>query len=162
MDIHYTIRSHCHGFLVHKPQFACYWSYDGTVSIYDVRAPTYKAILESGHGVPGKHTDPCVEGACVKRGADRDETLGNINRRSGYSVDLKKGQEYIDLMKLKRVARKTTVVVGTNSSSAPQAEALISRRGSGTCFDFSGKYGSIYVAGTEDGILHKVHTASST
>lgn len=130
--------------------------YDGTVSIYDVRAPTDKAILESGHGVPGKHSDPVWKVRWNKRGPDRDETLVSISTDGRVTQwSLKKGLEYIDLMKLKRVARKTTVVSGTNSSSAPQTEAFISRRGSGTCLDFSSRDSSIYVTGTEDGMLHK-------
>lgn len=130
--------------------------YDGTVAIYDVRAPTDKAILESGHGVPGKHSDPVWKVKWIKRGADRDETLVSISTDGRVTQwSLKKGLEYIDLMKLKRVARKTTVASGANNNSAPQTEAFISRRGSGTCFDFSSKDGSIYVTGTEDGMLHK-------
>jgi len=130
--------------------------YDGTVSIYDVRALTDKPVLESGHGVPGKHSDPVWKVRWVKRGPDRDEALVSISTDGRVTQwSLKKGLEYIDLMKLKRVARKTTVVVGTNNSSAPQTEAFISRRGSGTCFDFSAKDASIYVTGTEDGMLHK-------
>ena len=66
----------------------------------------------------------------VKRGPDRDEALVSISTDGRVTQwSLKKGLEYIDLMKLKRVARKTTVVVGTNNSSAPQTEAFISRRG---------------------------------
>ena len=128
--------------------------YDGTVAIYDIRAPTDKSILQSGNGVPGKHTDPVWKVRWIKRGADRDEVLVSISTDGRVTQwSLKKGLEYIDLMKLKRVARKTTVA--TSNSSAPQTEAFISRRGSGTCFDFSSKDRSIYVTGTEDGMLHK-------
>jgi len=130
--------------------------YDGTVSIYDVRAPTDKAILQSGHGVPGKHSDPVWKVRWIKRGPDRDEALVSISTDGRVTQwSLKKGLEYIDLMKLKRVARKTTVAAGTSTVNAAQTEAFISRRGSGTCFDFSTKDGSIYVTGTEDGMLHK-------
>ena len=41
------------------------------------------------------------------------------------------GLEYSDLIKLKRVARRS------KAGSTAQAEAFISRKASGMCFDFS-------------------------
>ena len=73
---------------------------------------------------------------------------------------MKKGLEYMDLMKLKRVSRKSTVGTGGAKGNS-KTEAFISRRGSGMCFDFSNRDPSIYVTGTEDGMLHKCSVSYS-
>ena len=44
---------------------------------------------------------------------------------------------------------------GESGGVAVKTEAFISRRSSGLCFDFSPRDPSIYIAGTEDGLIHK-------
>lgn len=130
--------------------------FDGTVSVYDVCTPTCKALAESGHGVPGKHCDPVWKLKWIKQGPDKDEALVSISTDGRVTQwNLKKGFDFVDLIKLSRVSRKSSGEARTLESSAPKAEALISRRGGGTCFDFSSDDSSVYVVGTEDGMLHK-------
>ena len=120
--------------------------YNGTVAIYDVRSKSKSPVLESTYQ-SGKHSDPVWKLQWVDMGADKGESLVSIStdgRITEWSI--KKGLEFTDLMKLKRATRK-----GTGQKS----EAFISRRSSGTCFDFSRRDPSIYVAGTEEGNIHK-------
>ena len=120
--------------------------YNGTVAIYDVRSRSKSPVLESTYQ-SGKHSDPVWKLQWVDMGADKGESLVSIStdgRITEWSI--KKGLEFTDLMKLKRATRK-----GTGQKS----EAFISRRSSGTCFDFSRRDPSIYMAGTEEGNIHK-------
>ena len=123
--------------------------YDGTVSIFDVHSKPSKPIIESGH-TSGKHSDPVWNVKWVNRGSERGENLVSIStdgRITQWSI--KKGLEHIDLMKLKRIAGKKGGV------GQQKNEAFISRRSSGMCFDFSKVDSSVYVAGTEEGNIHK-------
>ena len=120
--------------------------YNGTVAIYDVRSREQTPVLESGHQ-GGKHSDPVWKLRWIDLGSDRGESLVSIStdgRITQWSI--KKGLEFTDLMKLKRVARK---------GGGQKSEAFISRRSSGMCFDFSTRDPSIYVVGTEEGNIHK-------
>ncbi|KAK3288194.1 hypothetical protein CYMTET_4329 [Cymbomonas tetramitiformis] len=137
-----------------QPSLLAVGFYDGMVAIYDVRAPTDKPILETGH-TSGKHSDPVWKLQWVERGSERGEVLISIStdgRVTQWSI--KKGLECQDLMLLKRVHRRT-MPTNTASTKNTKTEAFISRRSSGMCFDFSPKDPSIYVTGTEDGNIHK-------
>lgn len=52
--------------------------YDGMVAIYDVRAPTDKPSLESGHA-SGKHSDPVWKLQWVQRSSEGGEHLVSIS-----------------------------------------------------------------------------------
>ena len=81
--------------------------FDGTVSVYDVCTPTCKALAESGHGVPGKHCDPVWKLKWIKQGPDKDEALVSISTDGRVTQwNLKKGFDFVDLIKLSRVSRK--------------------------------------------------------
>ena len=134
--------------------------YDGTVSVYDVREPVRKPLFTSGNGVPGKHRDPVWSVQWVKRGADRDEALVSISSDGRITQwNLKKGLEHIDLMNLACASRKTTIAPDCRGTGAEHTYAAISRKGSGTCFDFSSRDKTVYIAGTEDGTLHMCSSA---
>merc|ERR1719240_129711 len=64
---------------------------------------------------------------------------------------MKKGLENTDLMKLKRVTAPSNKKEGGGGGS----EGIISRRASGMCIDFNIRDHNIYLAGTEDGHIHK-------
>ena len=131
--------------------------YDGTVSIYDLHSKrvSVKPIIESGHA-NGKHSDPVWRTKWIHRGSERGEKLVSIStdgRITQWSI--KKGLEHIDLMKLKRIQSSSNGAKTAGKSSKPKSEAFISRRSSGMCFDFSPRDSSVYVAGTEEGNIHK-------
>ena len=131
--------------------------YDGAVSIYDLHSKrvSMKPIIESGH-TSGKHSDPVWRTKWIHRGSERGEKLVSIStdgRITQWSI--KKGLEHIDLMKLKRIQANNNKAVASSKSSKPKNEAFISRRSSGMCFDFSPRDSSVYVAGTEEGNIHK-------
>jgi len=131
-----------------NPNLLAVGLYDGTVSVYDVRLPCTKPVLESGY-TGGKHSDPVWKLRWVQRGSDHGENLVSIStdgRVTQWSI--KKGLEQMDLMMLKRVANP-------RGGGGTKSEAFISRRSSGMCFDFCPRDNGMYVAGTEDGNIHK-------
>jgi len=126
--------------------------YDGTVAIFDVRKQDAKPILESGHGTGGKHTDPVWQLCWVDQGAERGEILVSISSDGRVTKwDMKKGLENQDLMKLKRVTASNKADKATTGGS----EGIISRRASGMCIAFHIRDANCYLAGTEDGHIHK-------
>jgi len=60
----------------------------------------------------------------------------------------KKGLSYTDLILLKRVSNPSM-------SKGEGGEGIISRQASGLCFDFPLGENQTYLAGTEDGVIHK-------
>eukprot|EP00163_Fabomonas_tropica_P014735 TRINITY_DN2679_c0_g1_i4.p1 TRINITY_DN2679_c0_g1~~TRINITY_DN2679_c0_g1_i4.p1 ORF type:complete len:814 (+),score=157.58 TRINITY_DN2679_c0_g1_i4:260-2701(+) len=133
----------------HHPYLLAAGYYDGSVAIFDIRKEQdTKPILISGH-TSGKHSEPVWAVRWVDRGAERGEFLISMSTDGRVTQwSLKKGMEYTDLMRLKRIG---------NQSKAGDAknEAFISRSASGMCFDFSVADPNIYLAGTEDGNIHK-------
>lgn len=127
--------------------------YDGTVAIFDVLKSEGKPMLESGHGSGGKHTDPVWQLAWVDQGAERGEVLVSISTDGRVTQwNMKKGLEHVPLMNLKRVAAPAKAKEG---AAAAGSEGIISRKASGLCVAFSLKDPNIYLAGTEDGHIHK-------
>lgn len=126
--------------------------YDGTVAIYDVRKVEQidaKPILESGHGSGGKHTDPVWQLTWVDQGNEKGEILVSVSSDGRVTRwDMKKGLEITDLMKLKRVNAQA-------KEGGSGSEGIISRRASGMCIAFNTRDHNIYLAGTEDGHIHK-------
>lgn len=119
--------------------------YNGTVAVYDVRIGTNEPIMESGHS-SGQHSDPVWQLQWVKQSSNQSENLVSIStdgRVTNWSI--RKGLEYMDLMELKRVSK----------TGGAKKEAFISRRSSGMCFDFHPNDSNLYLAGTEDGAVHK-------
>eukprot|EP00164_Ancoracysta_twista_P005386 GFYU01007369.1.p1 GENE.GFYU01007369.1~~GFYU01007369.1.p1 ORF type:complete len:788 (-),score=235.39 GFYU01007369.1:56-2419(-) len=122
--------------------------YDGSVCIYDVRMKAEKPSLISGHA-SGKHSDPVWELQWVSKANEGRETLVSISTDGRVTRwSLKKGLEFADLMKLKRVTSQAKNREG-------KSEGFISRKASGLCLDFYPKDSNIYITGTEDGNIHK-------
>ena len=97
-------------------------------------------VLDSSQA-PGKHMDPVWQVRWVDKGSERGEALVSIST-DGRVVEwsMKKGFEETTLMVLKRVGN---------------SDGVISRQASGLCFDFTIDDPSIYLAATEDGLLHR-------
>ncbi|CAD7695601.1 unnamed protein product, partial [Ostreobium quekettii] len=137
--------------------------YDGTVAMYDIQAKNETPSMESAANA-GKHSDPVWQVKWLDRGADRDEVLISISsdgRVTQWSIA--KGLEYADVMKLKRVARRAPSGPRSKNAAARSANQVpfISRLTSGMSFDFSPADTRIYIAGTEDGWIHKCSTSYS-
>lgn len=135
----------------------------------------------------GKHSDPVWKVKWLDRGQEQDEPLVSISS-DGRVVQwsISKGLESSDLMNLKRVNKKpvpislgastgsganTLTATGrsvatlnpSNDSKGVQGpidqDPFISRIASGFSFDFSSKDHRVYIAGTEDGFIHKCSTS---
>ncbi|XP_031569153.1 WD repeat-containing protein 78-like isoform X2 [Actinia tenebrosa] len=135
--------------------------YDGTIAIYNVRSPEDSPALDSFES-QGKHTSPVWQLQWVDRdhgtGEEIDEILVSISadgRVTKWSI--RKGFECADLIKLKRinVTKQTTKGGGAGGTTGRKSDALISRFSAGFCFDFNPKDSNIYLAGTEEGHVHK-------
>eukprot|EP00002_Diphylleia_rotans_P031932 TRINITY_DN6660_c0_g1_i3.p1 TRINITY_DN6660_c0_g1~~TRINITY_DN6660_c0_g1_i3.p1 ORF type:complete len:353 (+),score=64.46 TRINITY_DN6660_c0_g1_i3:171-1229(+) len=129
------------------PNLLAVGMYDGTVAIFDVRRADGKPLVESGQN-SGKHSDPVWEVKWVDTN-ERGERLVSVStdgRISQWSI--KKGLEFTDLMRLKRITNQA-------KTSDSKNEAFISRLASGLCIDFSPRDPNIYLCGTEDGNIHK-------
>ena len=131
-------------FSKNTPHLLAVGMHDGTVAIFNVRREEQGVlatpVLDSEH-TPGKHMDPVWQVQWVDKGTERGESLVSIST-DGRVVEwsMKKGLEESTLMVLKRVG---------------DSEGVISRQASGLCFDFPHDDAAIYLAGTEDGLLHR-------
>ncbi|GMH49971.1 hypothetical protein TrVE_jg834 [Triparma verrucosa] len=116
--------------------------YNGTVAVYDVRRDVDfdVPVLESG-SMEQKHMDPVWECKWVDKGPERGESLVTI-ATDGRVLEwnMKKGLSLTPLMVLKRIGN---------------SDGVISRQASGLCLDFPLDDSSTYLAGTEDGHIHR-------
>merc|ERR1711865_568769 len=138
-------------FSLAHPNLLAVGFYDGTVAIYDMRKDSDQAVLESGQGA-GKHMDAVWQVKWVDKGSERGESLVSIStdgRVTEWST--KKGLTFTDLILLKRVSDPST----NNANKGEGGEGIISRQASGLRFDFPHGDNQNYLAGTEDGIIHK-------
>jgi len=167
-------------FATQSPNILAVGLYDGTIAIFDVKSKQGLPSMQSDVST-GRHSDPVWKVRWLDRGPERDEPLVSIStdgRVTQWSIA--KGLEFADLMKLKRVPRKQQPGVpsvqatgsankaATGSAAAAAAlggasehDAFISRLTSGMSFDFSTRDERIYIAGTEDGWIHKCSTSYS-
>jgi len=139
---------------------------DGRVAIFDVRSKSNIPVLEN-HESGGKHYDPVWDMKWV----ERERILGDEQSKGEILVtistdgrviqwNLKHGLEFTELMFLKRVTKEFSEHNGKNNNNAKiikkkKIPSFISRFSGGLCFDFNSKDSNIYLAGTEDGIIHK-------
>lgn len=131
-------------FSLTSPQLLAVGTRDGGVSIYDVRRDRNGVLVApvlDSEDAAGKHMDPVWQVQWVDKGIERGESLVSIST-DGRVVEwsIKKGLEESTLMVLKRVGN---------------SEGVISRQASGLCFDFPIDDASVYLAGTEDGTVHR-------
>lgn len=136
-----------------NPNLLAVGLYDGGVAIYNVKNTTDEAIVDNFQS-PGKHTAPVWHIKWIEKergsGEDRAEVLVSIStdgRVTQWSI--RKGFESYDLMKLKRIPTRM------GGKKEKKGEAFISRHAGGMCFDFNTRDSNLYLAGTEEGHIHK-------
>ena len=135
------------------PSLLAVGMYDGGVAIYNVKSTEDEAMIDNLLS-PGKHTAPVwqIQWIEKERGSGEDVTEKLISISTDGRVtqwSIRKGFESYDMMRLKRIPTKY------GSKKEKKVEAFISRHAGGMCFDFQQKDTNIYLAGTEEGYIHK-------
>jgi len=157
-------------FSTEHPHLLAAGMYDGSVAIYDVRESNEyaKAALGSAHST-GKHSEAvwgvqwvtkhsqiAVAGGMMGMSAaaagggkhSAPQTLTSISTDGTVKQwSMKKGLVPHEIMSLKRVPNRAAL-------TGARMEG-VSRDASGLCFDFPIQDGTQYLAGTEDGLIHK-------
>jgi dynein axonemal intermediate chain 4 len=126
--------------------------YNGSVMIFDIRDESDKPSLQSVH-LTGKHSEPVWGIHWVpKSGNEPGEHLTSISSDGTVKQwSMKKGLVPHQIMQLKRIPNLAQFKV--------QEIDGISRQASGLCFDFPFSDTTQYLAGTEDGLIHKCSTS---
>ncbi|KFQ51423.1 WD repeat-containing protein 78, partial [Pelecanus crispus] len=144
-------------FSMASPNLLAVGTYNGSVTIYNVQSRNDTSLLDSSES-SGKHTGPVWQLRWVEqdRGATGD---GKKERLICISADgritewlIQKRLDCTDLMKIKRTKSEKKKLPGETER---KSEALISRWAAGMCFDFHPKDTNFYLAGTEEGHIHK-------
>uniref|UniRef100_A0A663M162 Dynein axonemal intermediate chain 4 n=1 Tax=Athene cunicularia TaxID=194338 RepID=A0A663M162_ATHCN len=146
-----------------SPNLLAVGTYDGSVAIYNVRSCKDAALLDSRES-SNKHTGPIWQLRWVEqdRGATGDgkrETLICISADGRITEWLiQKRLDCTDLMKIKRTESEKKKLPGGKER---KKEVLISQQAAGMCFDFHPKDANFYLAGTEEGHIHKCSCSCS-
>ncbi|XP_057194414.1 dynein axonemal intermediate chain 4 [Triplophysa rosa] len=133
--------------------------YDGSVSIYNVQSTEETAIIDRSDSA-NMHRGPVwqlrwIDHEKGRSSEDKEETLISVSADGRISKwFLHKGMKRTDLMKLRRTKDRSEKSTKVNTPKN-RCEVLISRLASGPCFDFHPKDSNIYLAGTEEGEIHK-------
>ncbi|NXA23148.1 WDR78 protein, partial [Ibidorhyncha struthersii] len=144
-------------FSMATPNLLAVGMYNGSVAIYNVQSCNDTALLDSSKS-SNKHTGPIWQLRWVEqdRGATGD---GKKERLMCISADgritewlIQKRLDCTDLMKIKRTGSEKKKLPGEKER---KSEALISQQAAGMCFDFHPKDTNFYLAGTEEGHIHK-------
>ncbi|KAF6112278.1 hypothetical protein HJG60_020308 [Phyllostomus discolor] len=144
-------------FSVGAPNLLAVGYHNGTVAIYNVQSNSSVPVLDSSES-PQKHLGPVWQLQWIEQdrgttGDDKREILVSISADGRISKwVIRKGLYCHDLMRLKRTT------FGSNKRGGEKekkGEALISRQAPGMCFAFHPKDTNIYLAGTEEGHIHK-------
>ncbi|XP_075365056.1 dynein axonemal intermediate chain 4 isoform X1 [Mycteria americana] len=144
-------------FSMASPNLLAVGMYNGSVAIYNVQSCNAAALLDSSES-SNKHTGPVWQLRWVEqdRGATGD---GKKEKLICISADgritewlIQKRLDCTDLMKIKRTESEKKKLPGEKER---KSEALISRQAPGMCFDFHPKDTNFYLAGTEEGLIHK-------
>ncbi|CAL1536674.1 unnamed protein product [Lymnaea stagnalis] len=137
-----------------NPNLLAVGFYDGGIAVYNVRKSVDEPVLDN-FTASGKHLAPVWQLKWVEKergsGEDSTEVLISIStdgRVTQWSI--RKGFESYDVMKLKKMPTRMA-----GRSREKKGEAFISRFAGGLCFDFHLLDSNIYLAGTEEGYIHK-------
>ncbi|XP_053929730.1 dynein axonemal intermediate chain 4 isoform X2 [Cuculus canorus] len=144
-------------FSMASPNLLAVGMYNGSVAIYDVRNYDNTPLLESSAS-SNKHTGPIWQLKWVEQ--DRSATGGGKKERLiCISADsrvtewlIQKRLDCTNLMKIKRTGSEKKKLPGEKGG---KREAPISQQAAGMCFDFHPKDTNVYLAGTEEGHIHK-------
>ncbi|KAM9107351.1 dynein axonemal intermediate chain 4 isoform 2-T2 [Megaptera novaeangliae] len=115
-------------FSIGAPNLLAVGYHNGTIAIYNVQSNSNVPVLDSSES-PQKHLGPVWQ-------------LQWIEQDRGTA----------DLMRLRRTTASSSKKGGEKEK---KGEALISRQAPGMCFAFHPKDTNIYLAGTEEGHIHK-------
>uniref|UniRef100_A0A2K5EQQ2 Dynein axonemal intermediate chain 4 n=1 Tax=Aotus nancymaae TaxID=37293 RepID=A0A2K5EQQ2_AOTNA len=144
-------------FSIGSPNLLAVGYHNGTIAIYNVRSNSNIPVLDSSES-PQKHLGPVWQLQWIEQdrgttGDDKRESLVSVSADGRISKwVIRKGLDCYDLMRLKR----TTVASNKKGGEKEKKdEALISRQAPGMCFAFHPKDTNIYLAGTEEGHIHK-------
>ncbi|NXN75688.1 WDR78 protein, partial [Himantopus himantopus] len=144
-------------FSMARPNLLAVGMYNGSVAIYNIQSRNDAALLDSSKS-SNKHTGPIWQLRWVEqdRGATGD---GKKERLMCISADgritewlIQKRLDCTDLMKIKRTGSEKKKLPGEKER---KSEAVISQQAAGMCFDFHPKDANFYLAGTEEGHIHK-------
>ncbi|KAM5323114.1 dynein axonemal intermediate chain 4 isoform 2-T2 [Glossophaga mutica] len=144
-------------FSIGAPNLLAVGYHNGTIAIYNVQSNSNIPVLDSSES-PQKHLGPVWQLQWIEQdrgttGDDKREILVSISADGRISKwVIRKGLDCHDLMRLKRTT------FGSNKRGGEKekkGEALISRQAPGMCFAFHPKDTNIYLAGTEEGHIHK-------
>ncbi|XP_043859847.1 dynein axonemal intermediate chain 4 isoform X2 [Dromiciops gliroides] len=144
-------------FSMASPNLLAVGFYNGTIAIYNVQNNNSVPVLDSSESIH-KHIGPVWQIQWVEqdKGAAGEEkreilvTVGADGRISKWIIQ--KGLICHDLMKLKRTTNEKQK---KQNEREKKGEALISRQAPGMCFAFHPRDTNIYLAGTEEGHIHK-------
>ncbi|NXP15339.1 WDR78 protein, partial [Thinocorus orbignyianus] len=146
-----------------SPNLLAVGMYNGSLAIYDVRSPNDAVLMDSGQS-PNRHTGPVWQLRWVEEdGGATGE--GKAERLICISADgritlwfIQKRLDCTDLMKIKRTEREEKKLLGMKER---KSEALISQQAAGMCFDFHPTDTNYFLAGTEEGYIHKCSCSST-
>ncbi|XP_036378497.1 WD repeat-containing protein 78 [Megalops cyprinoides] len=132
---------------------------DGIIATYNVQSAEKAPVVDSSDSTH-KHTGPVwqvkwIEMERAMMGEDKGESLISVSADGRICKwFLRKGLDCIDLMKLKRTDKSKKA-----EEKEGKGEVQISRQAPGLCFDFHPKDTILYLAGTEEGYIHKCSCA---
>ncbi|XP_047395697.1 dynein axonemal intermediate chain 4 isoform X2 [Sciurus carolinensis] len=144
-------------FSIGTPNLLAVGYHNGTIAIYNVQSNNNVPILDSSES-PRKHLGPVWQLQWIEQdrgttGDDKREILVSISADGRISKwVIRKGLDCHDLMRLRRT---TGGINKKGGEKEKKGEALISRQAPGMCFAFHPKDTNIYLAGTEEGHIHK-------
>lgn len=144
-------------FSIGAPNLLAVGYHNGSIAVYNVQSNSNIPVLDSSES-PQKHLGPIWQLQWIEQdrgttGDDKREILVSISADGRISKwVIRKGLNCHDLMRLKR----TTIISNKKGGEKEKkGEALIARQAPGMCFAFHPKDSNIYLAGTEEGHIHK-------
>ncbi|NXH10487.1 WDR78 protein, partial [Bucco capensis] len=152
-------------FSLASPNLLAVGMYDGSVSICDVRNCATTALLESSDS-SNKHTAAVWQLKWLEqdrggKGGGKKERLLCISADGRITEWLiQRRLDCTDLMAIKRIGSEEKMKTFPGEKER-KSEALISPRAPGMCFDFHPKDTTIYLAGTEEGHIHRCSSLHS-
>ncbi|KAM5256416.1 LOW QUALITY PROTEIN: dynein axonemal intermediate chain 4 [Ctenodactylus gundi] len=144
-------------FSVGAPNLLAVGYHNGTIAIYNVQSNSAASVLDSSESLR-KHLGPVWQLQWIEQdrgttGDDKREFLVSISADGRICKwVIRKGLDCHDMMRLRRTTSGSSKK-GTDKEK--KGEALISRQAPGMCFAFHPKDTNIYLAGTEEGHIHK-------
>nr|XP_048309166.1 dynein axonemal intermediate chain 4 isoform X4 [Myodes glareolus] len=144
-------------FSIGSPNLLAVGYHNGTIAIYNVQSSSNTPVLDSSES-PQKHLGPVWQVQWIEQergttGDDKREILVSISADGRVSKwIIRKGLDCHDLMRLRRTTAASNKKGGEKEK---KGEALISRQAPGMCFAFHPKDTNMYLAGTEEGLIHK-------